>query len=257
MKVKLIEDYLYLYETHLHTNQGSACGQNSGYEMAKACKEAGYTGIFVTDHNWGGNTCINKELNLTEWMRLYKRGYEDAKEYGDANDLSVFFGMETGFHGTEFLIVGLMPEWFVENPEIRVCSIEEQYRLVHEGGGMVVQAHPFRVENYIPEVCNFPEYVDAFEGSNATHSSPLSVCHNEPSWDDLARDLAHKTNKPMTAGSDVHSTRLFGGGVAFKRKLKSAGDYADAILNGEDYILSDGAFWRKKNGEIICPFEWE
>ena len=90
MKVKILEDYPYLYETHLHTNQGSACGVNSGYEMAKACKEAGYTGIFVTDHNWGGNTCVNKELNFSEWMRLYKRGYEDAKEYGDANDLYVF-----------------------------------------------------------------------------------------------------------------------------------------------------------------------
>lgn len=254
MKVKILEDYPYLYETHLHTNQGSACGVNSGYEMAKACKEAGYTGIFVTDHNWGGNTCVNKELNFSEWMRLYKRGYEDAKEYGDANDLYVFFGMETGFHGTEFLLCGLSPEWFVENPEIRVSGIEEQYRLVHEAGGMVVQAHPFRVEDYIPEVRNFPEFVDAFETSNATHSSPISVSHNNPAWDDMARELAIRTNKPATAGSDVHSTRLFGGGVAFKRKITSGKDYCKAILSDEDYILSDGFFWRKKTGEIICPF---
>ena len=40
------EEYPYLYETHLHTMEGSACAKNSGAEMARACRDAGYTGIF-------------------------------------------------------------------------------------------------------------------------------------------------------------------------------------------------------------------
>lgn len=56
------KEYPYLYETHLHTMEGSACAHCSGEEMAKACKAAGYTGIFVTDHNWGGNTAVNRRL---------------------------------------------------------------------------------------------------------------------------------------------------------------------------------------------------
>ena len=132
MKIKLLEDYPYLYETHLHTDQGSACGHNTGAEMAAACKAFGYTGIFVTDHNWGGNTCISRELPWHEWMNSYAQGYEDAKAFGDANDLDVFFGMETGFDGTEFLILGLTPEWFAGNEAIRTADIPHQYELVRQ-----------------------------------------------------------------------------------------------------------------------------
>ncbi|MCR5846915.1 MAG: PHP domain-containing protein [Lachnospiraceae bacterium] len=254
MKIKLKEDYPFLYETHLHTNRGSACGNNTGAEMAKACKDFGYTGTFVTDHNWGGNTCISRELSWKEWMISYASGYREAKEYGDSNDFDVFFGMETGFQGTEFLIWGLEPEWFINTPEIRVCDIKRQYELVHEAGGLVSQAHPYRVEPYIPEVRVFPEYADAIEAFNATHSSPMSVSHNNPDWNDMATELALKYNKPMTAGSDVHSTRIFGGGMAFKKRFNNSKEFCEAVLSG-DYIISDGVYWRDKNGKIISPAE--
>ena len=37
-------EYPYVYETHFHTRQGSACARNTGAESAEACKKAGYTG---------------------------------------------------------------------------------------------------------------------------------------------------------------------------------------------------------------------
>ena len=40
----------YKYETHLHTSEVSKCAYNTGAEMVRAYKKAGYTGIFVTDH---------------------------------------------------------------------------------------------------------------------------------------------------------------------------------------------------------------
>lgn len=252
MKIELLNEYPYLYETHMHTNLGSACGNNSGEEMARACKEFGYTGAFITDHNWGGNTSVSRELPWKEWMTKYSYGYLDAKKYGDANDFDVYFGMETGFVGTEFLIWGLSVEWFLENEAFRTSDIENQYKLVHEAGGIVAQAHPYRVESYIPEVRLFPQYADAIEAFNATHSSPFSKSHNEPSWNDSALELALKNNKPMTAGSDVHSIRLFGGGMAFKRRLKDASDFCKAVLDGEDYVMSDGLYWRDKMGKIIA-----
>ena len=254
MKIQLLKDYPYFYETHLHTNRGSACGQNSGLEMAKACREFGYTGIFVTDHNWGGNTCVSKELPWEEWMNNYAKGYREAKEYGDANGLDVFFGMETGFCGTEFLILGLDPEWFIATPEFRVCDIARQYELVHEAGGFVSQAHPYRVEPYIPEVRTFPGEADAIEAYNATHSSPMSKSHNESEWNDMAMELALKHNKPITAGSDVHSVNLFGGGMAFKKKFDNAKELCNEVLTG-DYIISDGVYWRDKKGRILEPVD--
>ena len=53
----------YKYETHLHTNQGSACGRAGGQEYIEPFFNAGYSGIFVTDHFFGGNTAVPKEGN--------------------------------------------------------------------------------------------------------------------------------------------------------------------------------------------------
>ena len=256
MKIKLLEDYPYLYETHMHTNLGSACGQNTGAQMAAACKAFGYTGAFVTDHNWGGNTCVSRELPWQEWMTRYSRGYADAKAYGDANDLDVFFGMETGFDGTEFLILGLDVQWFIDNPDIRIADIKKQYELVHGAGGLVSQAHPYRVEPYIPEIRIFPEYADAIEAFNAMHSSPLSTRQNDPAWNDSAVELALASGKIMTAGSDAHSTDLVAGGMAFKRRFRSASELCSALLSGEDYIMSDGGSWRDRQGRMIAPVEF-
>lgn len=245
------EDYPYLYETHIHTSESSACAGNSGEEMARACKEAGYTGIIITDHNWYGNSCIDRSLPWEQWVEAFCRGYENAKKWGDENGLQVFFGYESCYRGTEFLIYGVDGQWLSDHPEIKDASIEEQYRLIHEAGGMVIQAHPFRKENYIPKIRLFPEWSDGAEGINATHSCHLSTKHNDPGWDDQAIAYSLQHNLPMTAGSDVHSTLIFGGGVAFKRKLKSIRDYCDAILSGEDYILTNGDEWFDKKGEKI------
>ena len=77
------EAYPYLYETHLHTSQGSACGKAEGAQMARACKAAGYTGIFVTDHNWGGNTAVDRSLPWEEWTAEFAKGYREARAEGD------------------------------------------------------------------------------------------------------------------------------------------------------------------------------
>lgn len=245
------EEYPYLYETHLHTAQASACGRDTGRKMAGACKEYGYTGIFVTDHNWGGNTAIDRSLPWDEWVNAFCKGYEDAKAEGDRIGLDVFFGYEAGFHGTEFLIYGIDKEWMLANPSIRKADIEEQYRLIHQNGGMVIHAHPYREEAYIPEVRLFPEWVDGVEGVNATHSNSHSTAHNDPVFDARALSYAREHHLPITAGSDIHHTALFGGGVAFKRKLLSAADYINAILSGEDYVLTNGEQWYHKEGTLL------
>ncbi|MBR6395596.1 MAG: PHP domain-containing protein [Lachnospiraceae bacterium] len=237
------EKYPYLYETHLHTCQGSRCAKNTGEEMARACKDAGYTGIFVTEHNWGGNTCIDRSLPWKDFVTEWSRGYDSAKETGEKIGLDVFYGMETGFHGTEFLLYGITKEWLLDTPELREATVEEQFKLVHEGGGIVIHAHPYREEPYIPEIRLFPEYVDGVEGINATHSSPLSLSHNNPLYNNRAVDYAQKHGFRMTAGSDIHSVNLFGGGTAFDHKLKDPKDFIDTLLGNDDYALTDGKEW--------------
>ena len=251
MDDKIRERYPYLYETHLHTSQASACARSTGCEMALACKEYGYTGIFVTDHNWGGNTIIEDSLDWDTWVDQFSMGYEEAKAEGDRIGLDVFFGYEAGFDGTEFLLYGIDKEWMKEHPELRSITVERQYALVHEAGGMVIHAHPFREEHYIPEVRLFPEWVDGVEGINATHSNPASTGHNHPEYDVKALAYAREHGLPLTAGSDIHSVELLGGGMAFKRRLSSVQDFIQAVTGEEDYILTNGDNCYTRYGELI------
>ncbi|MCI9428898.1 MAG: histidinol-phosphatase [Lachnospiraceae bacterium] len=245
------KEYPYLYETHLHTMEGSACAHCSGEEMAKACKAAGYTGIFVTDHNWGGNTAVNRRLPWKKFVEQFAKGYEKAKAVGERIGLDVFFGWESGYRATEFLIFGLSPAWMLAHPELWDASIEEQFALVHAGGGLVIHAHPFREEYYIPQIRLFPAHVDGVEGINATHSNSRSLSHNDRTFDDRAVAYAREHGLVMTAGSDIHTTRLLGGGMAFRRKLKDGEDFVSAVRNQEDYILTNGEDWFDSRGERL------
>lgn len=242
----------YLYETHLHTKQSSACAWNTGYEMAKACHEAGYAGIFVTDHNWGGNTSVDRSLPWKAWVEKFTEGYLDAKRYADDHpDFSVFFGYEAGFNGTEFLIYGISPQWLIAHPEIRDADLEDHLRMVRRGGGMVVHAHPFRKEWYIPKIRLFPDLVDAVEGVNATHSSHLSTSHNKVEYDQRAIAYANEHGLPITAGSDIHSVNLFGGGTAFPEPLICVEDYCTAIKKNTPHTLTNGDHTFNLHGDLL------
>lgn len=244
--------YPFLYETHMHTKEASACARCSGDEMARAYKEAGYAGVIVTDHNWGGNTCVDRSLPWEEWLDLFFTGYDNAKKTGDEIGLQVFRGYEAGYGGPEFLIYGLEKEDMKKHPEIKTASPEEQYKLVKELGGMVIQAHPYREEWYIDKVRLFPDCVDGAETINATHSSSKSTSHNKPVFDERAVVYAKEHEFPQTAGSDQHSTFLFGGGVAFPTKLESIQDYIKRIINKEDYVLTNGEAWYDNQGNVIA-----
>lgn len=230
----------YLYETHLHTRQASACGKVDAAQMVHLYKDAGYTGVVITDHFLGGNTAIAKDLPWEEWVEGFCSGYEQAKAEGDKIGLQVFFGWESGFRGTEFLIYGLDKQWLLEHPQIKGCTVEQQYDLVHEGGGIVIHAHPYRVRPYIKEVRLFPEHVDAVEGYNAAHSSINSVSADIPLFNEQAVAYAKEHGLPMTAGSDQHGTNMFGGGMVFSRKMEDIQDFCRAILNAEAVEFLDG-----------------
>ncbi len=243
--------YPYLYETHLHTNEASACAQNSGAEMARAHKEAGYTGIIVTDHNWNGYTCVDRELPWSEWIDKFFMGYKNAKAEGDKIGLQVFCGYEAGYSGPEFLIYGLDPEWMKDHEELKNATPEEQYEIVKQGGGMVIQAHPYREEWYIEEIKLFPDVVDGCEAVNATHSNSRSKSHNNPEFDVRAIAYAKEHNFSTTAGSDIHSVNALCGGMAFPTKLLDIKDFINRVKNKEDYVLTNGEHWYTRTGDLI------
>lgn len=234
-KLILNNDFPYAYETHLHTSEGSACARSTGAEMAKACKAAGYTGIIVTDHFFYGNTAVDRSLPWSEWVENYCKGYENAKRVGDEIGLQVFFGWETSYCGTDFLVYGLDKEWLITHPEIRDATEEEQYRMVHADGGMVIHAHPYREASYIPKIRLFPDFVDGVEVVNASHA--VGEDGRSP-YDVKALEYARKYDFPQTGGSDVHSVKLLGGGMVFPCRLSDVQDYIKAVLGREGKVLN-------------------
>ena len=103
---------------------------------------------------------------------------------------------------------------------------------IHQYGGLVVQAHPFRERDYLSRVDLHPYQCDAFEVANA----------GNPSYQDrLAYRYAVAHNIPMTAGSDIHlvnhtETGEFYG-VAFDEPLRSAQDYVRRIRENKSHTL--------------------
>lgn len=222
----------YLYETHLHTVQASACGQSKGSEYIAFYKEKGYTGIIVTDHFFNGNTCISSHLPWENQVNLFCQGYESAKEEGDKQGLQVFFAWECRFGPDEFLVYGLDKEWLLAHPQVLEWDHITHYNEIKKAGGLVVQAHPFRERGYLDKIELHPFQCDAWEVANA----------GNPAYQDrLAYRYAKLHNIPMTAGSDIHKAGHTGTGevygIAFDEPLSSIQDYVTRIKTGTGYHL--------------------
>ena len=225
----------YRYETHLHTCQGSACGVSTGAEQARYYAEHGFAGIFITDHFFGGNCAIDRSLPWKQSIDLFIKGYEDALHEGQKLGLQVFFAWEQWYEADEYLIYGLSPEWLYAHPEIRTATRLEQYELVHEGGGCVIQAHPFRDRDYVDHIRLGLQYCDGIEAINGG---------NEPINDAYALRYAKDYHLVMTAGSDNHNARTAFAPdshriccVELDTPLKDGADYAKRILNREPIRL--------------------
>ena len=103
----------YLYETHLHTKEGSSCGISSVRDYIKIYLDLGYSGIIITDHFYNGNSTVNRNLKWNEWVHNFIKGYEIAKEEGIRRGLDVFFGWEETFEEDDYLVYGLDKEWLL------------------------------------------------------------------------------------------------------------------------------------------------
>ena len=215
----------YLYETHLHTIQASKCGKVRGADYIEYMKAKGYSGIFVTDHFFNGNSAVPKYFPWKQKVELYVSGYKDAFNAAKDKDFDVIFGIEFNFNGDEYLIYGVDEKWLLENDDILRLSRSEVYTRVHQGGGVMIQAHPYRERYYLSEINLTPSICDGIEIYNAA---------NPDNQNARGYRYATELGLPMTAGSDLHffhDNAL--GGMLFDHRLDSAKDYIDSVMNGE------------------------
>ena len=218
---------MYLYETHLHTSQSSKCGRSAGSEYIPKYIDMGYTGVFVTDHFYGGNTAIDKTLPWRRFAEEFYRGYEDAREAGGRLGLDVFFGWEEHFDGDEYLVYGPDIDWIAERPYMRRWSRASQFREVGGAGGCVVQAHPFRARDYIGRIRLSPKFAHGVEVANSANFMEEDV---------LALGYARRYGLTATAGSDIHEAGRRVGedafGVWLPERISRPRDFARLVREG-------------------------
>lgn len=218
---------MYRYETHLHTVEASACGITPGREYPAIFKQRGYDGIFITDHFFHGNTRPSRELPWPDYVEAYMKGYEEAKKAGDEIGFKVFFGIEENFEGDEFLIYGVDKAFLLAHPEIPHWTREEMIKAVHDAGGAMMQAHPFRDRDYIKKIHLYSEEVDGIEGINTANTANDNLA---------ALCYALKYQMMIQAGSDTHDKAKIGdlnGGILYEKPITSAQDYAERLRRRE------------------------
>ena len=223
---------MFLYETHVHTSNVSACAVSTGAEQAYVYKARGYTGIIVTDHFFNGNIRFNAASRWDKKIEFFMSGYNEAKEEGDKMGLDVFFGWEYSIYGADFLTYGLGIDFLLANPKLGgTVRIEEYSRLIRNNGGYLAQAHPFRKGYWIhsPKAVN-PAYIDGVEVLN---------CNMTDECNDMAFRFAKKHSLPMQAGSDSHEADSYYGlsGIKLQKRAKNIHDIIAEIKSGSAELI--------------------
>lgn len=214
--------YDFLYETHMHTSEGSKCATSTAAQQVRAYKERGYTGIIITDHFINGYCTCPRDLSWADKMQYVVKGHTAAKREGDRCGLDVFLGWEFSYRGADFLTYGLGLDFLIAHPNIDKMPPEEYSKTVRKNGGYIAQAHPYRMASYI----NNPAPYDAsiLDGIEVFNSSDPSENNKK------TMRFAKKHNLPIQAGTDSHSVHVgFSSGIVLNKKAESIDDIITAI----------------------------
>ena len=226
---------MFLYEMHQHTAGCSACGIDTPATTVKRLKAAGFAGMVMTNHFYHGNTGISRRLSWEDFVHAYEKAYLEAKRLGDKLDFDVLFGLEEGVgNGKEVLLYGITPELLYAHPELRQGDLYTISALVHQVGGVVVQAHPFRVRDYIPRPWEELDtsLLDGIEVHNACNGDLENA---------RALQLAQRTGLLSVAGSDAHTGKFPNrGGIACEHRITNEAMLAETLRTGAYSLVING-----------------
>ena len=128
--------------------------------------------------------------------------------------------------GVHMLIYGVEPSFLLSHPTLFDYTQQELYRLVHEAGGIMVQAHPMRRQDRLLDT----DYLDGIEISchplyEGTHMAEL-------------RPIAERTGLILTAGGDFHAdTHRARCGVYLDDSFANAKQIADYLATAAEIRL--------------------
>lgn len=197
-----------LIDIHTHTSRYSGCSILSPERLIHRASQIGLEGLVITEHNHFWSSEEVQEL----------RGRTQSKK------LLILRGQEVDTTLGHMLVYGYL------KPVRWGIHLAELGRLVHDAGGAVVYAHPYRwggiPGKVFEEHSAAPDLFDALEAYNGNCRA-----------DEMAKavTLAGRLGIPIVGGSDAHSDNMVG---------LFCTDFPGGIENESDLVnaLRKGAF---------------
>ena len=183
-----------LIDLHAHSSGISTCCRIALPEMLQVATAAGLDGVALTNHY---QKSYLKGETPAEFAARYLAEYREAQRLGAAMDCKVFFGIEVTMEPHDrvhMLIYGVEEDFVTRYPTLYDYTQPELYRLAHENGGFLVQAHPMRNGK---SVLLDTAYLDGVE----VNSHPK---YDSTHFDELAA-IARRDGLILTSGGDFHN----------------------------------------------------
>ncbi len=219
-------------ELHVHTSPVSRCGKVGAEQMVNQFINCGYDTIVITNHM--SPTLLKHVVpHLTDWKEIidfYLADYHLAKKIA-GDKMNVLLGMEfrTNHNINDYLVYGIDEQFLYDTGNIFDKEIKDVIPVIHDAGGIVIQAHPFRNDMTVVG----PSLLDGIEAYN------FAAKHD--SRNDIAVLWAKKYDLLATCGQDYHNTEyIIGAGILTDTEIKDEKQLVN-ILKSRNFKMTDGS----------------
>lgn len=217
----------YKCELHCHTNF-SGCSDVSASEVVEKYVAAGYTTVVVTNHF--NRHHLSREGSFAELCRGVFNAIEEVKKAAEGR-LNILEGMEITFNcmPNDFLLYGVTEKMLSEMEDVFELRPWQMRDRMHEAGGIIIQAHPFRFGQTVVN----PDEVDGIEIYNG---HPGHHSHNDIakmwalSW---AEHYRKDGSFILTSGTDHHNKwHTPTGGIETEEPVSSVEQLLEILKSG-------------------------
>lgn len=222
-------------EMHVHSASVSNCASADEGEIVRRYIAAGYTSLVLTNHlskfTYKNRRFDHSGYSWDEKIDYYMNGYHRMKEAA-VGRVNILLGVElrSNKDGNDYLIHGVDEAFLRSFPEIMDVPIADVAPRVHEAGGLLFQAHPFRNGMKVTK----PSILDGIEVYNG---------HSEhDSRNDIANMWADKYGLIKISGTDYHHTfHTIGAGISTEEPITSEKQLVEVLRSGRYQLIRAGA----------------
>ena len=223
---------MYKYEMHSHTSECDRDASLSGKELVNLYKDAGYSGMVITDHYierfytmWFPEEVkgLTHEQQVSRWLK----GFRTARKEGEKIGFTVLPGAEVRFDNlpNDYLLYGIHEDFFYTVPRLNELKNLEELLSILPRDVCVVHAHPFRDGMIVAR----PDGLFGIEAYNGGTDEFRNY---------IAKLFANHYGVAMTSGSDIHNKkRLAKGGIMTERRIETSEDLISVLRSGEYNLI--------------------